>query len=131
MTVSSITVKINIMYDLKDSDFFDMDEDAFDTIVEDDISFTGSVKIKKPFMIRGKIKGHIDSESDLVIDTGAVVEADITADRVLIRGKVKGNVHGEKLIFVTASGVLNGDITSQKIVLEPGSEFTGKCTMVR
>lgn len=131
MTVSSITVKINIMYDLKDSDFFDMDEDAFDTIVEDDISFTGSVKIKKPFMIRGKIKGHIDSESDLVIDTGAVVEADITADRVLIRGKVKGNVHGEKLIFVASTGTLNGDIKSQKIVLEPGSEFTGKCTMVK
>ncbi|MCQ2582446.1 MAG: polymer-forming cytoskeletal protein [Treponema sp.] len=119
------------MYDLKDSDFFDMDDDAFDTIVEDDISFTGSVKIKKPFMIRGKIKGHIDSESDLVIDTGAVVEADITADRVLIRGKVKGNVHGEKLIFVASTGTLNGDIKSQKIVLEPGSEFTGKCTMVK
>lgn len=119
------------MFDLKDSDFFDMDESAFDTIVENDISFTGNINIKKSFLIRGKIKGNIQSESDLVVDSGAIVEADIHADRVLIKGRVKGNVHGEKLIFVTASGVLNGDITSQKIVLEPGSEFTGKCTMVR
>ena len=119
------------MFDVKDSDFFDMEDDAFDTIVEDDISFNGSIKMQKPFLIRGKITGKIDSQSDLVIDTNAVVEADIVADRVLIRGKVKGNVRGEKLIFVTASGSLDGDITTGKVVLEPGCIFTGKCQMVR
>ena len=119
------------MFDVKDTDFFDMEDDAFDTIVEDDISFNGSIKMQKPFLIRGKITGKIETQSDLVIDTNAVVEADIKADRVLIRGKVKGNVQGEKLIFVTASGTLDGDIVTQKVVLEPGSTFTGKCTMIR
>ena len=117
------------MFDVKDSDFFGMEDDAFDTIVEDDISFNGSIKMQKPFLIRGKITGKIETQSDLVIDTNAVVEADIKADRVLIRGKVKGNVYGEKLIFVTASGSLDGDIITQKVVLEPGSDFSGKCTM--
>lgn len=126
-----ITVKIFYMFDVKDSDFFDMEDEAFDTIVEDDISFTGSIKMKKPFMIRGKVSGKIDAESDLVIDSNAIVEADINASRVLVRGKVKGNVYGEKLIFVTSTGSLDGDITTQKVVLEPGSEFTGKCTMVK
>ena len=119
------------MFDVKDSDFFDMEDDAFDTIVEDDISFNGSIKMQKPFLIRGKITGKIETQSDLVIDTNAVVEADIKADRVLIRGKVKGNVHGEKLIFVTSTGSLDGDIVTQKVVLEPGSDFSGKCTMVK
>ena len=119
------------MFDVKDSDFFDMEDDAFDTIVEDDISFNGSIKMQKPFLIRGKITGKIETQSDLVIDTNAVVEADIKAERVLIRGKVKGNVHGEKLIFVTSSGSLDGDITTGKVVLEPGCIFTGKCSMVR
>ncbi|MCQ2592230.1 MAG: polymer-forming cytoskeletal protein [Treponema sp.] len=118
------------MFDVKDSDFFDMEDEAFDTIVENDITFTGSIKMKQPFMIRGKVSGTISTESDLVIDTGAVVEADINAKRVLIRGKVKGNVSGEQLIFVTASGSLDGDISTQKVVLEPGSSFTGKCTMI-
>lgn len=119
------------MFDVKDSDFFDMEDDAFDTIVENDISFIGNIRLQKPFLIRGKITGKIDTQSDLVIDTNAVVEADINASRVLIRGKVKGNVHGEKLIFVTSSGSLDGDIVSQKVVLEPGSDFSGKCTMVK
>ena len=119
------------MFDVKDTDFFDLEEDAFDTIVEDDISFTGNIKIKKTFMIRGKVNGNIDSEGDLVIDTDAIVNANITAERVLIRGQVKGNVIGNKLIFVTASGTLDGDITTGKVVLEPGCTFTGKCTMVK
>ena len=119
------------MFDVKDTDFFDLEDEAFDTIVEDDISFTGSIKIKKTFMIRGKVNGTIDSTSDLVIDSDAVVNADITAERVLIRGKVKGNVVGNKLIFITSSGSLDGDITTEKVVLEPGCIFTGKCSMVR
>ena len=118
------------MFDVKDTDFFDLEDEAFDTIVESDISFTGNIKIKKSFMIRGKVNGSIDSVSDLVVDSDAVVNADIKAERVLIRGKVKGNVVGNKLIFVTASGSLDGDITTQKVVLEPGCVFTGKCTMI-
>ena len=119
------------MFDVKDTDFFDMEDEAFDTIVEKDIAFTGSIKMKKAFMVRGKVNGKIDSTSDLVIDSDAIVNADITAERVLIRGKVKGNVIANKLIFITASGSLDGDITTGKVVLEPGCVFTGKCSMVR
>lgn len=119
------------MFDVKDTDFFDLEDEAFDTIVEDDISFSGSIKMKKTFMIRGRVSGSIQSSSDLVIDSNAVVNADISAQRVLIRGTVKGNVIGEKLIFVTSSGSLDGDIVTAKVVLEPGCNFTGKCTMVK
>ncbi|MBC6713441.1 polymer-forming cytoskeletal protein [Treponema sp. Marseille-Q3903] len=119
------------MFDVKDTDFFDLDDSAFDTIVEDDISFTGEIKIKKTFMIRGKVNGKISSTSDIVIDSNAVVNADIEAERVLIRGKVKGNVIGNKLIFITSSGAVDGDITTGKVVLEPGCVFSGKCTMVK
>ena len=49
------------MFDVKDTDFFDLEDEAFDTIVEDDISFTGNIKIKNTFMIRGTVNGKIDS----------------------------------------------------------------------
>lgn len=118
------------MFDVKDTNFFELEDEAFDTIIENDISFSGNIEIKKTFMIRGKIKGTINSISDLVIDSGAIVEADIKANRVLIRGTVKGNVNGEKLVFVTSSGSLDGDVSTQKIVLEPGCVFTGRCSMI-
>ena len=119
------------MFDVKDTDFFDMEDAAFDTIIENDISFTGNMKFVKPMMIRGVVNGSITSDSDLVIDTGAIVNAEIKSSRVLIKGQVKGNIQAENLIFVTAKGSLDGDISTKKVVLEPGCLFSGKCTMIK
>ena len=41
------------MFETKDADFFELDEEDFDTILADDISFRGTIKFTKPFMIRG------------------------------------------------------------------------------
>ena len=118
------------MFDLKDATSFDLEEEDFDTVMATDISFTGKMKFAKPLMIKGHVNGSIEATSDLLIDSKAEVNADITADRVIVYGKVKGNIFGKKLIYVTASGSVNGDITSAQVVLEPGSVFTGKCSMI-
>jgi len=119
------------MFDIKDNDFFELEEEDFDTVLADDIKFTGKITFKKPFMIKGSVKGSIDAESDLVIDTNANVEAAIIARRVLVRGKVIGNISAQQMVFVTASGNVSGDIEASQIVLEPGSTFTGRCTMLK
>ena len=58
------------MFDVKDTDFFDLEDEAFDTIVEDDISFTGNIKIKKTFTSYkiSKKDGKIDEVSEKVSD---------------------------------------------------------------
>lgn len=117
------------MYDIKDSKAFDTDEEDFDTVMASDITFTGNIRFAKPFMIKGKMSGNIDATSDLLIDTNAEINADITTDRVLVRGKVTGNVKGKKLVYVTSTGSIKGDITSAQVVLEPGAIFSGKCSM--
>lgn len=119
------------MFDVKDTDFFDLEEDDFDTVMADDITFNGNIKFSKPFMIKGNVSGTINATSDLVVDSDATVNAEISADRVLIRGKVTGNITSKELVFVSASGSVNGDITSAQVVLEPGSTFTGHCTMLK
>ena len=126
-----MSVKIKNMYDVKETDFFDLEDEAFDTVIEPGIKFTGSIKFVKPFMIRGKINGKIDATSDLVIDSSAEVNADINVSRILVKGVVHGNINAKKLVFVSSSGVVEGDISSSQVVLEPGSNFTGRCTMVK
>ncbi len=116
------------MFDIKDIAQFE-DEEDFDTIMASDIKFSGVIKFSKPFMIKGIMNGSIDATSDLLIDTQCVVNADIVAERILIRGKVKGNITGKKLVYVTSTGSVEGDIDSAQVVLEPGSHFSGKCTM--
>ncbi|MCR5723998.1 MAG: polymer-forming cytoskeletal protein [Treponema sp.] len=118
------------MYDVKDSELANLEEDDFDTVLATDISFRGTIKFSKPFMIRGTVVGTIDATSDLVVDTGAEVVAGIGASRVLVRGKVEGNITAKRLVIVTASGMVTGDITAPQVVLEPGAHFSGRCSMV-
>ena len=119
------------MYDNKGCDLLDYDESDFNTVIASDISFSGKIRFTKPFMIKGKVNGFIEASSDLLIDTDAEVNADISTDRVLVRGKVKGNVSGKELVYVASTGSVIGDISSEQVVLEPGSEFSGKCTMIK
>ena len=96
------------MFEQKELDFLELEEDEFDTVLATDITFNGKISFEKPFMIKGNISGNIVATSDLVIDSTAVVKADIEAERVSVKG----------------------DITAKHVVLEPGSTFTGKCSMV-
>lgn len=118
------------MYELKNSKTFDTEEEDFDTVMASDITFTGNIRFAKPFMIKGKMSGKIDATSDLLIDTEAVVNADINTERVLVKGKVVGNINGRKLVYVASTGSVKGDITSAQVVLEPGSVFSGRCSML-
>ena len=117
------------MLEIKDSDFFELEEEDFDTVLATDITFNGKIRFAKPFMIKGSVSGLIDATSDLVIDTNATVNADIIAERILVRGSVEGNITAKKLVFVTSTGKVKGDISAAQVVLEPGSLFSGKCTM--
>lgn len=117
------------MYEIKDSKPFETDEASFDTVLASDISFSGTIRFKKPFMIKGKVSGKIESASDLLVDSQAEVNADISTDRVVVRGKVVGNVSGKNLVYLASTSSVTGDIASSKVVIEAGAFFSGHCSM--
>lgn len=119
------------MVDNKDNDLLDLDEEDYDTVLAPDIDFTGTIQFSQPFMIKGRVSGQIDATSDLLIDTGAVVKADIRAKRVIIKGNVEGNVNATEMVHVFSSGTLTGDVHAPEVVLESGCFFSGICTMNR
>lgn len=119
------------MVDNSDNDLLDLDEEDYDTVLAPDIEFSGTINFEEPFMIKGRVSGKIDATSDLLIDTNAVVTADITASRVIIKGTVEGNVTATRMVHVFSSGRLTGDVTAPEVVLESGCFFSGICTMNR
>ena len=88
-----------------------LDDGDFDTILSQDIDFSGTLNFEKPFLIRGRLSGDIIARGLLVVDEEAVVDANINASRVIIRGSVKGNV------------------TAPEIFMETGCLFNGRCNM--
>jgi len=119
------------MVDNKDNDLLDLDEEDYDTVLAPDIDFDGTIQFEEPFMIKGRVTGLIEASSDLLVDAGAQVKADIHANRVIIKGTVEGNVTATQMVHVFSSGHLTGDVTAPEVVLESGCFFTGICTMNR
>ncbi len=117
--------------DLKEVQRFNTDEEDFDTVMKSDISFTGNVILEKSLFVKGRIIGRIHSTSDVLIDTDSEVNAEIVSDRVYVRGCVVGDISATRLVYIAASGTVKGDIAARQVVLEPGSNFSGKCTMTK
>jgi cytoskeletal protein CcmA (bactofilin family) len=106
-----------------------LEDEDFDTILSRDIAFTGDLTFERPFLIRGRFAGNIDAKGLLVVDEEAVVEANISAPRVIIRGSVKGDVKASEKVEVVVTGKLTGDVSAPEIFMETGCIFNGHCTM--
>ena len=106
-----------------------LEDEDFDTILSEDIEFSGTLNFEKPFLIRGKLAGEITAQGLLVIDEAAIVEANIKASKVIIRGSVKGNVNAIEKVEVTVTGKLMGNVSAPEIYMETGCVFNGRCTM--
>ena len=106
-----------------------VDESEIDTILSEDIDFSGELTFNKPLMIKGKFTGEIKASSDLYIGKDAVVTAQVEAELVSVKGTVEGNIKSNKNVELFSTSVIEGDIASPSIVMENGCKFNGICSM--
>ncbi|MFZ4617873.1 MAG: bactofilin family protein, partial [Rectinemataceae bacterium] len=98
-------------------------------VIASDVEFEGTITMKKPLMIKGRIKGSLSSESELYIDEGARIEADIQALVVSVKGGVQGNIVARERIDLFSTSVVAGDIAAPKVTMETGCRLNGTCRM--
>ncbi|MBN1686591.1 MAG: polymer-forming cytoskeletal protein [Spirochaetales bacterium] len=108
-----------------------IDEIEIDTVLAEDIDFTGELSFTKPLMIKGKFNGTIRASGDLYVGDDALVEAKIEANVVSLKGKIKGNIYAKSRVELFSTATVDGDITAPDIVMESGCRFNGMCNMIR
>jgi cytoskeletal protein CcmA (bactofilin family) len=106
-----------------------IEEKDIDTILAEDIDFSGTMKFKKSLMIKGKFDGRIDAEGHLILGPNSVVKAEIKAGVVTNYGKIVGNVEAIKKLELFKGAELNGDIQAPDLIIESGCIFNGNCSM--
>lgn len=104
-------------------------EHEIDTVMGEDIDFTGSLGFSDPLMIKGKFSGDIESTGVLYIEQNAHVEANISAASVQIRGEVIGDVKATDSVQLFSSAKVTGDIDAPRVKMENGCFFSGQCHM--
>jgi cytoskeletal protein CcmA (bactofilin family) len=106
-----------------------IDESDIDTILAEDIDFSGDLSFNKPLMIKGKFNGQIKASGDLYIGDQAFVEARVEANVVSLKGRLKGNIFARSRVELFATSTVDGDITAPDIIMESGCRFNGMCKM--
>ncbi|MBT8350836.1 MAG: polymer-forming cytoskeletal protein [Deltaproteobacteria bacterium] len=101
------------------------------SLITKDIIVDGEVNGKENLIIEGNLKGTINLNGDLTIESTGVVEADIEANNIIIQGKVTGNVKARQHLEIQTSGVMNGDISARSIDIKEGSSFEGRSNMIK
>lgn len=106
-----------------------MKDESIDTIINDDITFRGTLSFNQTLKIKGQFKGTITSPGKLIIDETGDVEADVEVGSLVVLGNLKGNVDAKEKVELKKPGKVVGDIKTPGLEVEAGSKIIGNCLM--
>ena len=93
-------------------------------------NFNGLLRFKETLCIRGKFMGAIEASGDLIVDKGAVVEADhINVTSLIVYGTVIGAVQAVDKIDMFPGAEVRGDVSAARLRIADGVLFEGQCSM--
>ena len=96
----------------------------------DTTSFNGFLRFKESLCIQGRFKGTIQASGALIVDKGAVVEADhISVTSLMVYGTVIGAVHAVDKIDMFPGAEVRGDVSAARLRIADGVLFEGQCSM--
>jgi len=99
------------------------------TLIGKDSTITGTIEVKGPLRIDGRIKGQVNSSDTVTVGAGGDVEAEINCKVAAISGKVTGNIIASEKVELQAKAEINGDLKTKSLVIEQGAVFCGSCNM--
>jgi cytoskeletal protein CcmA (bactofilin family) len=99
------------------------------TVIGQGIIVEGEITAEDEIVIQGTVRGKISGREAVVIEQGAVVEADVTAGSLVVGGQVIGNVAVADRIDLQTGARLVGDVKAARITIADGASFKGNGDM--
>lgn len=93
------------------------------TKIKGDIISNGDIRID------GELNGNISVKGKLVVGPSGKINGEIECSNIEISGYIKGKVSAAELLNMKALSQIEGDIIAGKLSVEPGSVFSGTCSM--
>ena len=93
-------------------------------------SFNGRLNFKQSLCIKGRFRGPIEATGVLIVDKGAIVEAEhISVASLVVYGTVVGAVHAVDKIDLFPGAEVRGDLSAARLRIADGVLFEGQCSM--
>ena len=93
-------------------------------------NFNGFLRFKETLCVQCKFKGTIEATGALIVDKGAVVEADhISVTSLIVYGTVIWAVNAMDKIDMFPGAEVRGDVSAARLRIADGVLFEGHCGM--
>ena len=107
----------------------EFDEDSIETILAEDVEFTGELIFERSLLVKGRINGKITVSGTLYVDEHASVSARVEVERLRCKGTIKGDVLVRSGVELYSTADVAGDVATPEMVMESGSRLNGSCVM--
>ena len=99
------------------------------TIIGQGITIEGEITSDEEVGVAGTVRGKLNVDGNVTVDSGAVVEADIGAASLSVGGTVTGNVTASERVDLLSGGKLVGDVKAARLTIADGASFKGNVDM--
>jgi len=98
-------------------------------IISEGTKIKGDIVANGDIRIDGELIGNISAQGKLVVGPKGKITGEIECSNIEVSGYIKGKVAAKELLTMKSTSQIEGDITAGKLSVEPGSKFTGTCSM--
>lgn len=106
-----------------------IDEADIDTLFAEDVEFDGELSFQDAVLVKGTLKGKIESAADLYVSENAHVAAELTAEVVSVKGRLNGTIHARRKLELFSSGRIDGHVQTADLIIQSGAVLNGSCRM--
>jgi cytoskeletal protein CcmA (bactofilin family) len=99
------------------------------TVIGSSIVIDGEISGEETLTVLGTVKGKIAMTQNVVVESGATVEADIEGQMVTVSGRVTGNVTAREKLELRPESKMVGNAKAPRIVVADGAAFKGNVDM--
>jgi cytoskeletal protein CcmA (bactofilin family) len=93
------------------------------------VEFKGTISYSGTVRIDGSLEGEIRTDGMLLIGEDAVIQAKVSAGRIVCKGKITGDVVAKEGVKLRAPAVITGSVKTPMLSMEDGVLFNGGLEM--
>lgn len=94
-----------------------------DAVIKGEVSFQGKARIL------GTVEGRIQSEGEVLIESGSNCRATVDASVIVVDGVVEGDLSARDRLQLSQRAAVKGDIAAGSLIVAEGATFIGHCSV--
>ena len=99
------------------------------TIIGQGITIEGEISADEDVVVAGTVRGKLNVDAPVTVESGAVIEADVGATSLSVGGSITGNVNATDRVDLLSGGRLVGDVKASRLTIADGASFKGNVDM--